>query len=517
MVYFCFSSFFVEFCFKCLVFTGITFLVMFVNHLFLSLLSPYVISDFSLHLYQDSDTKSAIGWKSYNTLMRELGALDMESWESDLMDCDNDCVAATTASLDIPSPSFLRHMPIADGISDLIRKFLKNNANQLTVYGLFCLQEGLKERELCVFFRNNHFNTMFKYEGELYLLATDQDYIRQPDLVWEKLDEDLNAENPETRSWDEQNAFASTADMEKSGCKEIDLTSLADTFNLQATHSDPTNQSVRENVRAAEHKESQQIEEYIGNGEKAADVNRDEDGSCLAGGAIRMDSEPSGQGKRQADNDHVKQPAKKKRSQDDGDYLVLKSGSDMDHRDKVEHGGPIKQMVLKTRCDMDDGIVPLRSVEHRGPIKQMVLKTRCDMDGGIVPLHSVEHRGPIKQMVLKTRCDMDGGIVPLRSVEHGGPIKQLVLKTRCDMDGGIVLLRSVEHGGPIKQMVLKTRCDMDGGIVPLHSVEHREPIKQMVFKTRCDMDGGIVPLHSVEQRGPIKQMVVKSHPHSGAD
>ena len=27
---------------------------------------------------------------------------------------------------------------------------------------LFCLQEGLKERELCVFFRNNHFNTMFK-------------------------------------------------------------------------------------------------------------------------------------------------------------------------------------------------------------------------------------------------------------------------------------------------------------------------------------------------------------------
>ncbi|GJX49047.1 hypothetical protein Tco_0275892, partial [Tanacetum coccineum] len=363
-------------------------------------------------------------------------------------------------------------------------------------------------------------------------------------------EEDIYAENPETRSWDEQNAFANTADMEKSGCKEIDLTSLADTFNLQATHSDPTNQSVRENDRAAEHKESQQIEEYIGNGEKAADVNRDEDGSCLAGGAIRMDSEPSGQ------------------------------GSDMDHRDKVEHGGPIKQMVLKTRCDMDADIVPLHSVEHRGPVNQMVLKTRCDMDGGIVPLRSVEHGGlvavgfknslcmdwrhcspcdsvehggikrlvlkiaviwmaalsldvqlnmagllsgwrhcplrsvehggPIKRLVLKTRCDMDGGIVPLRSVEHGGPIKQLVLKTRCDMDGGIVPLRSVEHGGPIKQLVLKTRCDMDGGIVPLRSVEHGGPIKQLVLKTRCDMDGGIVPLCSVEHRGPIKQMVLKT-------
>jgi len=28
-----------------------------------------------------------------------------------------------------------------------------------------------------------------QYEGELYLLATDQGYINQPDLVWEKLNE----------------------------------------------------------------------------------------------------------------------------------------------------------------------------------------------------------------------------------------------------------------------------------------------------------------------------------------
>ncbi|XP_042488104.1 ubiquitin carboxyl-terminal hydrolase MIY1-like [Macadamia integrifolia] len=45
---------------------------------------------------------------------------------------------------------------------ELIKNFLGNNASQLTIYGLFCLQEGLKERELCVFFRNNHFSTMFK-------------------------------------------------------------------------------------------------------------------------------------------------------------------------------------------------------------------------------------------------------------------------------------------------------------------------------------------------------------------
>ncbi|KAM0029926.1 putative MINDY deubiquitinase [Helianthus debilis subsp. tardiflorus] len=108
---------------------------------------------------------------------------------------------------------------------ELIRNFLKNSASQLTVYGLFCLQEGLKERELCVFFRNNHFNTMFKFEGELYILATDQGYLNQPDLVWEKLNEvngdtvfmnsnfkKFKAENHDTRSWDEQNARATTAD-----------------------------------------------------------------------------------------------------------------------------------------------------------------------------------------------------------------------------------------------------------------------------------------------------------------
>jgi hypothetical protein len=45
----------------------------------------------------------------------------------------------------------------------------------------------VQERELCVFFRNNHFNTMFRYEGQLYILVTDQGYLHQPGLVWEKL------------------------------------------------------------------------------------------------------------------------------------------------------------------------------------------------------------------------------------------------------------------------------------------------------------------------------------------
>ncbi|XP_076948881.1 uncharacterized protein LOC143621299 [Bidens hawaiensis] len=54
---------------------------------------------------------------------------------------------------------------------------------------LRCLQEGLEEQKLCVFFRNNHFNTMFRYIGELYILVTDEGYMDQPGVVWEKLTE----------------------------------------------------------------------------------------------------------------------------------------------------------------------------------------------------------------------------------------------------------------------------------------------------------------------------------------
>mmetsp|Transcript_26947 Transcript_26947/g.39917 ORF Transcript_26947/g.39917 Transcript_26947/m.39917 type:complete len:277 (+) Transcript_26947:819-1649(+) len=42
---------------------------------------------------------------------------------------------------------------------------------------------------LCTFFRNNHFNTMLKRDGKLYLLVTDLGYIHEPSVVWELLDE----------------------------------------------------------------------------------------------------------------------------------------------------------------------------------------------------------------------------------------------------------------------------------------------------------------------------------------
>jgi len=68
----------------------------------------------------------------------------------------------------------------------LAERFIAESASQLTYHGLSELHSGLREEELCVFFRNNHFSTLYKHNGELLLLVTDQGYANEP-LVWEKL------------------------------------------------------------------------------------------------------------------------------------------------------------------------------------------------------------------------------------------------------------------------------------------------------------------------------------------
>nr|XP_033776574.1 ubiquitin carboxyl-terminal hydrolase MINDY-2 isoform X2 [Geotrypetes seraphini] len=66
-------------------------------------------------------------------------------------------------------------------------QFLNNTATQLTYHGLCELTAAVQEGELCVFFRNNHFSTMTKYKGQLYLLVTDQGFLTEEKVVWESL------------------------------------------------------------------------------------------------------------------------------------------------------------------------------------------------------------------------------------------------------------------------------------------------------------------------------------------
>ncbi|KAI6073091.1 Ubiquitin carboxyl-terminal hydrolase [Aix galericulata] len=69
----------------------------------------------------------------------------------------------------------------------IAEQFLESTASQLTYHGLCELTAAVKEEELSVFFRNNHFSTMIKHKGHLYLLVTDQGFLQEERVVWESL------------------------------------------------------------------------------------------------------------------------------------------------------------------------------------------------------------------------------------------------------------------------------------------------------------------------------------------
>uniref|UniRef100_A0A0N5AT07 Ubiquitin carboxyl-terminal hydrolase n=1 Tax=Syphacia muris TaxID=451379 RepID=A0A0N5AT07_9BILA len=69
----------------------------------------------------------------------------------------------------------------------LFQHFLETTASQLTVYGLSELRNELKDGEMAILFRNNHFHTLYKNQVDLYVLVTDQGYLDEPYVVWETL------------------------------------------------------------------------------------------------------------------------------------------------------------------------------------------------------------------------------------------------------------------------------------------------------------------------------------------
>ena len=71
--------------------------------------------------------------------------------------------------------------------SFVVKDFLEDTSNQLTYHGLFELTAALKESEVAVLFRNNHFSTITKREGIVYQLVTDQGFVKEDSVVWEAL------------------------------------------------------------------------------------------------------------------------------------------------------------------------------------------------------------------------------------------------------------------------------------------------------------------------------------------
>ncbi|CAG9472033.1 unnamed protein product [Plasmodium vivax] len=69
----------------------------------------------------------------------------------------------------------------------IISEFLETYKTQLTLVGLKLLRENLNPNQLVAFFRNNHFNTLFKYENKLFLLAADISFLHLS-CTWELFD-----------------------------------------------------------------------------------------------------------------------------------------------------------------------------------------------------------------------------------------------------------------------------------------------------------------------------------------
>ncbi|KAI0703830.1 hypothetical protein BC835DRAFT_909494 [Cytidiella melzeri] len=74
-----------------------------------------------------------------------------------------------------------------------IRSFLNSTSSQLTYHGLFALAAELEPGALVALFRNSHLSVLYKSsnpeDSGLYTLATDQVFLREPSIVWERLED----------------------------------------------------------------------------------------------------------------------------------------------------------------------------------------------------------------------------------------------------------------------------------------------------------------------------------------
>ncbi|RVD88413.1 uncharacterized protein DFL_002599 [Arthrobotrys flagrans] len=70
-----------------------------------------------------------------------------------------------------------------------IQDFLEATGTQMTAYGLSILQTKLAPGSWSIFFRNDHFSTLYKHQrtGDLYTLVTDSGYASYEEIVWESL------------------------------------------------------------------------------------------------------------------------------------------------------------------------------------------------------------------------------------------------------------------------------------------------------------------------------------------
>jgi hypothetical protein len=115
---------------------------------------------------------------------------------------------------------------------------------------LYELHQKIRENQLCVIFRNNHFASLFKYKSNLYSLITDSGFLHEP-IVWERLNE-----------VDNDTAFCNSEFMEIT-----DVTNVVDTIsNDEPDMFQPSDKEIQEQLLIELKIEEQQHkmdEEYV--------------------------------------------------------------------------------------------------------------------------------------------------------------------------------------------------------------------------------------------------------------
>ena len=134
---------------------------------------------------EDVSTASVIKDRSYNTIINI--AAKYNDLVGEPIDATRD-----TASLGSREVANTNKEEVDALVTEgaIITSFLSSTASQLTYHGLCELHECLKDNSISVLYRNNHFSTLFKYNGELYTLVTDLGIGREHDrYIWEKLNQ----------------------------------------------------------------------------------------------------------------------------------------------------------------------------------------------------------------------------------------------------------------------------------------------------------------------------------------
>ena len=73
-------------------------------------------------------------------------------------------------------------------IGEIIAKWLESTSGQITSDGIIGVNSEMKNGELAIFFRNNHFSVIHKRSDRLYALVTDLGYAKTS-VMWESVDQ----------------------------------------------------------------------------------------------------------------------------------------------------------------------------------------------------------------------------------------------------------------------------------------------------------------------------------------